>query len=341
MPQDFGEKNVTIYDIAARAATSASTVGAVLNGTWEKRRISQARATEIQRVADEMGYTPNMQARGLRRERSRIISMIVPLYDNRYFSSIAQLFEREARARGLFPMISCTARDADLEKATVRQMLDYQVERVICTGATDPDGIAEICARRGVPTLNLDLPGRQAASVISDNFRGAYEMTTELLNRLTAHDPRSEAEILFVGGRPADHNTRERLRGFMEAYQHGGRVVSDTQILTCGYAAEKAEAVLTERFGDGRDPPAALFVNSTISLEGVIRWLRKSNLHPSSDMVFGCFDWDQFATFAAPDIVMVRQNVDRMVEILFEMIDAETTPAPNCIEVPPIIVSVD
>ena len=220
-------------------------------------------------------------------------------------------------------------------------MLEYQVERVICTGATDPDGIAEICARRGVPTLNLDLPGQKAPSVISDNFRGAHDLTTALLRRLAARDQSATADILFVGGRPKDHNTRERLRGFLDACHQNGRTIADDKILTCGYAAAKAEAVLTDRSDDGLSRPAALFVYSSISLEGVVQWLRKSNLHPSSDIVFGCFDWDPFATFASPDIVMVRQNVDRMVEVLFEMIDADTALPNHCIEVPPIIVSVD
>ncbi len=60
-------KNVTISDIAQRAGTSASTVGAVMNGSWRARRISEARATAIRAIADEMGYAPNMQASALRR----------------------------------------------------------------------------------------------------------------------------------------------------------------------------------------------------------------------------------------------------------------------------------
>ncbi|CEP33683.1 Transcription regulator HTH, LacI [Halomonas sp. R57-5] len=41
-----------------------------------------------------------MQARALRRERSGIIGMILPLYDNRYFSSIANISKPRRGAVG-------------------------------------------------------------------------------------------------------------------------------------------------------------------------------------------------------------------------------------------------
>ncbi len=94
-------KRTTIYDLAELAGTSASAVSAVLNGNWKKRRISAKLAERITKLAEEQGYAVNMQASVLRRERSKIIGMIVPKYDNRYFGSIVEQFEVRARERGL------------------------------------------------------------------------------------------------------------------------------------------------------------------------------------------------------------------------------------------------
>src|SRR5690606_23019792 len=101
-------RRTTIYDLAALAGASPTAVSAVLNGTWKKRRISAALAERITRIADEQGYAVNMQASALRREKSHLIGMIVPKYDNRYFGSIVERFEAMARDRGLFPIITCT-----------------------------------------------------------------------------------------------------------------------------------------------------------------------------------------------------------------------------------------
>ena len=116
-------KRTTIYDLAQLAGTSASAVSAVLNGNWKKRRISAKLAEKITKLAEEQGYALNMQASVLRRERSKIIGMLVPKYDNRYFGSIVEQFENLARERGLFPIITCTRRDPALEVEAARAIL--------------------------------------------------------------------------------------------------------------------------------------------------------------------------------------------------------------------------
>lgn len=337
MNNDANEKKITIYDIAKLAGTSPSTVGSVLNGTWKARRISQKRAEKIQQIAEEQGYTLNMQASALRRERSSIIGMIVPMYDNRYFSSIAQTFEHNARARGLFPMISCTLRDPELEMEAVRLMLNYQVEQIVCTGATDPDRIQELCKKRNVPTINLDLPGLNAPSIISNNYKGAFELTEKLCQLVEARPTRIGEDILFIGGRSFDHNTKERVRGFVEANKKLGKTVEQSSLLTCGYAAEKAMSALDERIKQRGTIPSGIFVNSTISLEGVLEWFKSNGLEKLKDITLGCFDWDPFATYMASDILMVRQNVPEMMVELFKIIDNKKYEAGYIVEIPPTV----
>ncbi|MEM1399488.1 MAG: LacI family DNA-binding transcriptional regulator [Pseudomonadota bacterium] len=335
------EKKVTIYDIAERAGTSPSTVGSVLNGSWRNRRISAARAEIIKGVAEKMGYAPNMQASALRNDRSRMIGMILPMYENRYFSAIAEIFERESRSRGLLPMTSCTRRDPSLELSTVRQMLAYQVDRIVCTGATDPDEIARLCQRYGVPTINLDLPGSVAPSIISNNYSGAYKLTAELIHRAEKKGTPWRDDLLFVGGRPHDHNTSERVRGFRDALLAANVEPIEANILTCGYATVKAERALEAHVGKIGRVPTAIFVNSTISLEGVIRWLGHHHRQALDTIIFGCFDWDPFAQFVAKNLLSVRQDAPAMLNAMFEIIDNDLDPGASLIEIEPTVIIED
>lgn len=316
--QDGGtRRRPTIYDVATLAGTSPSAVSAVLNGTWKKRRISAALAERISRIADEQGYAVNRQARVLRSARSRIVGMIVPKYDNRYFGAIAEQFEAGARERGLFPVITCTQRDPELELEAARELLSYQVDCLIATGATDPDRIAELCAAAGVRTINLDLPGRLAPSVVSDNFGGARDLTHHILRGVAEAFGRKEP-LLFVGGRASDHNTAERIRGFRAAHADAGLELPEGHVLPCGYAPEKAERAL-DRLPEL--PTHGLFVNSTIALEGVIRWLGRQEPAARRAIRFGCFDWDPFAALLAENTGMARQDVPRMLDAVFGMLD--------------------
>ncbi|WP_211266670.1 substrate-binding domain-containing protein [Halotalea alkalilenta] len=335
---DDNSKRLTIYDLAQLAQSSPSTVSAVLNGTWQQRRISHKLADRILALAHAEGYSINMQARALRRERSGIVGMIVPMYDNRYFSSIAQAFEAEARRRGLFTIVSCTNRDPEQEREAARMMLAYRVEHLVCTGATAPDAIAEMCAAAGVPCLNLDLPGTRAPSVISANREGALRLTLAILDRLAAAG-KPEQPVLFIGGRGEDHNTRERVMGFRQARRSRGLDTSDTDVLICGYEADRAQVAFqdyVERLGG---PPGALFINSTISLEGIVRWLRLRG-YDLDAIVLGCFDWDPLAAAFHPRLMMARQDVPAMIERVFELIDEPAKARNRRVEVLPTLIGV-
>lgn len=335
-PSEQPARRPTIYDLARIAGTSASAVSSVLNGTWKKRRISEKLAQRVLATAAEQGYAVNLQASLLRRERSRIIGMIVPKYDNRYFGAIAEQFEAMARARGLFPVITCTLRDPDLEFEAARELVSYQAECLIVTGATDPDRIGAFCESAGVRAINLDLPGSKAPSIVSDNFTGARDLTSLVLARLK-RDFGAAAPLWFVGGRPADHNTLERLRGFRCAHEKAGLVVPDAQIVMPGYSPDKSAAALSSRSVEAR---CGLFVNSTITLEGVVRWLHQQPPAFAASVRFGCFDWDPFAALLPQNVGMTEQDVAAMLKATFALVE-NTTSEVTQFEVPCILRPID
>lgn len=334
-PSEGSRRRTTIYDLASLAGASPTAVSSVLNGTWQKRRISASLAEKIVRIADEQGYALNMQASGLRREKSNLIGMIVPKYDNRYFGSIVERFEAMARDRGLFPIITCTQRDADLEIQAAREMISHQVDCIVATGATDPDRITELCMHSGVRSLNLDLPGRLAPSVISDNRGGARALARRILQASKSERKPGES-LLYIGGRPTDHNTAERIQGFRDAHAESGLDVDEGSILARGYSPDKAEKALSDYATCHEHMPAALFVSSTITLEGVVRWIKTSGRYGGRRPHIGCFDWDPLGSILDENIVMLRQDVPRMLDELFRLI-AEKPAAASLIEIPTIL----
>lgn len=68
---------VTIRDVAKAAGCSPMAVSKVLHGRGGTVRVSEARAAEIRRIADEMNYIPNQIARSLRGERRYNIGLVM------------------------------------------------------------------------------------------------------------------------------------------------------------------------------------------------------------------------------------------------------------------------
>lgn len=296
-------------------------MSSVLNGTWKKRRISQNLADRVLKIAEEQGYTVNAQASLLRKDRSHIIGMIVPKYDNRYFGKIAEQFEARARAAGYFPVVTCTQRDPELEFEAAKELISYQAECVIATGASDPDRISDFCTAAGVQTLNLDLPGTRAPTIISDNYSAAKQLTDLILDRFEREFGNATA-LRFVGGRLSDYNTATRLEGFLQSHKERAIPVPNTHILATRYAASNTAEALSRLVPS---TPTGIFVNSTISLEGVVGWYN-GLAHAAKYVRFGCFDWDPFGAFLPGNIAMVEQDVSAMLDKLFNLIGRSHSP---------------
>jgi LacI family transcriptional regulator, fructose operon transcriptional repressor len=190
-------RNVTIYDLAKESGSSATTVAAVMNGTWRQRRVAEKTVLHVQAIAAKMGYRANLQARGLRTSKSRMIGMIIPLHDNRYFSSLAEHFEDEARKRELCPVVVSTLRDPEEEKRTVATLISHNIDQLFIAGATKPDILGEMCSNAGIAHINVDLPGAQCKSVISDNYWGASQLTRHLAVSLRKSSVSKVADIYF------------------------------------------------------------------------------------------------------------------------------------------------
>lgn len=315
-------RRLTIYDLAKLADTSASAVSSILNGSWQKRRISKRLAAKVMQIAEREGYSANTQARMLRRARSNIVGMIVPKYDNRYFGAMAEQFEANARERGLFPVVTCTQREPALEVEAVKELISFRAECLIATGATDPDHLTSLCKAAGVQSINLDLPGSAAPSVISDNYTAARDLTDILLDRCE-RDLGLVGPLHFVGGRLSDHNTGARLHGFLDAHARRGLVVPDSHRIVPGYSADRIEQELKSL--QTMRGPIGLFVNSTISLEGVVRWFRR--LGDGVELRYGCFDFDPFAALLPGNVGMVQQDTVSMLNKVFDLLGTGEAPA--------------
>lgn len=90
-------KMATIKDIAKKAGVSHGTVSNVLN---KKGNVSADKIKKVERVAQELGYTLNRQAAGLRKGSLNLITVIIPYqcrerYDEFYSGMLLRAEEKE------------------------------------------------------------------------------------------------------------------------------------------------------------------------------------------------------------------------------------------------------
>jgi LacI family transcriptional regulator, fructose operon transcriptional repressor len=332
------DKKSTIYDLAALADTSASTVSAILNGTWQKRRISEETVQRVQALAEKAKYTVNRQASGLRKSRSGLIGMIIPTHADRFFGTMSQVFDRMARERSLQPIVVSTLRAPELEIETVRTLISYQIDSLIVTGATDPDGVSRVCRHHNVEHVNVDLPGKRAPSVISDNYWGAAQLTSILLSRSKAQRSKTRNRFYFVGGRAADYATQRRIEGFTDTVTAAFGQVEPSQIRAFGYEVAAAEEETAKLYAELGGLPRGLFLASSVTLEGAVRFFKTLPLDELNACAIGSYDWDPFANYLRFPVHMMRQDVDGMLSAAFRILDQGESATKQLLEVRPHLV---
>lgn len=328
-----GQRRVTIYDVAYLAGVSGATVSLVLNGSWRRYRIRRETAESILALAAEMGYRPNRRARDLRLRRSSLAGMVLPHYRNRFFAAIAEAFEAGARARGLCPVVVSTQRDSATETWVGEALIAQQTEFLVICGVADPAPLNALCAETGIPCVNIDLPGPNAPSVVTDNAAGSRRLTEWLIDQVTARggDP---ARLRLIGGVAGEFATEGRMRGFRAALEAAGLPHGPEMCSPVGYPTEDVLTEIRRLHARSEGLPDGLFINSLTALEGYAAFLRDHHA-ACAKVPIACWDWDPFGAALPVDLAMVWQDVPRMVSAAFDLFDNGNGRPGQMVVIPP------
>ncbi len=145
-------QRVRIADVAAAAGVSAMTASRALRGV---EGVSAARRAEIERLAANMNYVPNGNARSLALSHSTLIGISVPNLMNDVFPEILLAMRRTLTAAGFDTVIDTTEYDEAREEAWVRRLLGWSPAAVVLTGVHHSPRVRQWLRAARVPTLEF------------------------------------------------------------------------------------------------------------------------------------------------------------------------------------------
>lgn len=127
-PRDGGRR-VSIAAVAALAGVSPTTVSHALSGA---RGVAPATRERVIRAADELGYTPNRIASGLRLQRTGVIGLASDRIATTPFAGlIVQGAQEAARERDAVLMVVDSEGDPELEARQLRTLVDHRVDGIL------------------------------------------------------------------------------------------------------------------------------------------------------------------------------------------------------------------
>lgn len=120
----------TIKEVAALAGTSVATVSYVLNQKPNKS-LRQETIDKVLAAAKELNYSKNAIASGLRGKKQRMVYVIIPQFDNIYYTRVCEAIENHLYARDIIPILCDTHEDPVREKKLIEIAISQRADGVI------------------------------------------------------------------------------------------------------------------------------------------------------------------------------------------------------------------
>ena len=124
----------SIKEVARLAGVSITTVSRVINN---KGSVKKETAEKVWEAVHLLNYQPNLLARSLRSQQSRLLGLLVPDIESPVFARLAKHLEEIASKKG-YSLIFCnTNDDPEKEKSYLEILIRRQVEGIIFSRVSD------------------------------------------------------------------------------------------------------------------------------------------------------------------------------------------------------------
>lgn len=101
----------TIRDIAKLAGVSVATVSRIINHSG---KVSPSTKNRVKKIIKETNYQPNQVARTLYKKRSKMIGIIIPDLNNRFYAQIIDGIQKIIQPKGYTALISFSASSSEI-----------------------------------------------------------------------------------------------------------------------------------------------------------------------------------------------------------------------------------
>lgn len=186
-------KRITLKDVANVLSVTPATISKALSNSSD---ISLEMKKRAKKVSRELGYRPNLLARSLINNRSRILGVLVPDLQISFFSEALRGMYEEASRKGYECLFLVHDENPDKEREKIEFLSDIHADGILLNAAggksnydlyrrISEEGIKVVCWDR-------DLDGLEFRSVKIDDVEAGLKLTSKLIEH-------GRKNILFLG----------------------------------------------------------------------------------------------------------------------------------------------
>jgi DNA-binding LacI/PurR family transcriptional regulator len=321
---------VGLKEVAARLGVSVATASRALSES-KFARVSPELRSRIQLVARELGYTPHPAAQMLRKPKTQLLTVLMPLSSDSFISDYMN---------GIMSGIVTTARDLEMEVRVA--LLDADGDDILDQvshagiGAGSIVLIGRVLSPRQVVRLedvgrpivimdaclppNMDLAGVGVSTVGTNNRECFYDLTLELLKL-------GHRRVAFINGPEHMHDAYERRQGYVQALTEYRIPIDHQAIVHQPYTTEGGALGWTTLKQRGVRPTAVLCGSDDIAF-GVLEKFAEEKIACPEEISVAGYDDSRLAARISPSLTTVRQPIIEMGRTVVEMLGEQARKSP-------------
>ena len=305
----------TLKTIAKQAGLSHVAVSKALRDAPD---ISKATKERVKKIAEEVGYTPNLAARNLYLQRTTTIGMVVPaMGDSTAYDLVFNEVSAAAAELGLCVMLGSSHRDLQLEERHCRMMVGNQVGvLIVAPCSSDVTRIKAACGPTPVIYIGGKTDPGEPYALLCD-YRHSSALAVEHLSGLGHRD------IALLTYEPYNRTIMQKEEGFTAAME---RRCLKPRIIRSGNAADamRAGMAAVEALLESGQFPTALWCASDYMAVGVINALKLHDLSVPrdvsvmghDDLYFGLYPDIGLTTLHTPMAEIGRAAVELAIALI-------------------------
>ena len=298
---------MNIYDVSEHAGVSIATVSRVLNGN---PNVSEKTREKVLKVMDELGYTPNVFARGLGLNTMRTIGIMCSDSSDPYLAGAIYYLERGLRSHGYDAILCCTGYDLDAKQKYFDLLRSKRVDAIILAGskfvemrAKDNAYIIEAASALPIMLVNGFLEGENIYSTVCDDHAAVYSAVSQLLSS-------GRRRILYVYT-SYSYSGVNKLEGYKDALKAKGITPSDELIRQCPKDIEAARELLLSLHREGLEFDAVITSDDSLAV-GAVKYAHIADISIPRDLSIIGYNNSLLARCTDPEITSIDSKVEAL-----------------------------
>ena len=298
---------MNIYDVSQHAGVSIATVSRVLNGN---PNVSETTREKVLKVMDELGYTPNVFARGLGLDTMHTVGIMCSDSSDPYLANAIYYLERSLRANGYDSILCCTGYDLEVKQKYFSLLRSKRVDAIILAGskfvemrAKDNAYILEAAADLPVMLVNGYLEGDNIFSTVCDD-KSAVEQAVSLLIESGHRD------ILYLYS-SYSYSGVNKLGGYKKALRTHGIPLRQEMIRQCPKDVEASRDLLLSLDRQGNFFDAVMTSDDSLAV-GAVKYAHARDISIPDNLSIIGYNNSLLALCTDPEITSVDTKVEAL-----------------------------